>query len=110
MVPTIVIFASPASVVLYGYLRAYQSPEAWMVYLLLVFSAVFYIGSMALLPRILRMKFYPSYSSLTFPLVISGIATEATYQYFVNSGSDIAALQYLAWAEIALAVIFVLYI
>jgi exfoliative toxin A/B len=110
MIPTIVIFASPASVVLYGYLRAYPSPEAWMVYMLLAFSVVFYVGSMALLPRILRMKFYPSYSSLTFPLVISGIATNATYQYFVKNGSDIIALQYLAWAEIALAVVFVLYV
>ena len=110
MIPTIVIFASPASVVLYGYLRAYQSPEAWMVYLLLAFSVVFYVGSMALLPRILRMKFYPSYSSLTFPLVISGIATEATYRYFMMNGSDISVLQYLAWAEVALAVVFVLYV
>jgi exfoliative toxin A/B len=110
MIPTIVIFASPASVVLYGYLRAYQSPEMWMVYLLLAFSVVFYVGSMALIPRILRMKFYPSYSSLTFPLVISGIATNATYQYFVKNGNDILALQILAWAEIALAVVFVLYV
>jgi exfoliative toxin A/B len=110
MIPTIVIFASPASVALYGYLRAYQSPETWMVYLLLAFSVVFYVGSVALLPRILRMKFYPSYSSLTFPLVISGIATNATYQYFLMNGNDILALQVLAWAEIALAIVFVMYV
>lgn len=32
LVPTMVIFASPAGVVLYAHLRAYSaSPEAWMV-------------------------------------------------------------------------------
>jgi exfoliative toxin A/B len=63
LVPTVVIFASPASVVLYGYLGAFESPEQWMVLLLLAFSVVFYIGSLLLLPRVLKMKFYPSYWS-----------------------------------------------
>ncbi|MBI0583074.1 MAG: TDT family transporter [Methanomassiliicoccus sp.] len=111
MVPTVVIFASPASVVLYGYLRAYGTSGAeWMVWLLLAFSLVFWIGSLTLIPRVLRMKFYPSYSSLTFPLVITGIATNATCLYFRDLGNDMPALQYLAWASIALAVMFVLYV
>lgn len=111
MIPTIVIFASPASVVLYAYLRAYSaSPEQWMVWLLFAFSLIFWVGSLVLIPRVLRMKFYPSYSSLTFPLVITGIAMNATYLYFKGIGEDMQWMQYLAWFAIALAVAFVIYV
>ncbi len=111
LIPTVVIFASPACVVLYAYLRAYSaSPEQWMVWLLFAFSVVFWIGSLMLIPRVMRMKFYPSYSSLTFPLVITGIAFDATYLYFKGIGNDMAWMQYLALAAVALAVIFVLYV
>jgi exfoliative toxin A/B len=81
-----------------------------VVWLLFAFSLVFWVGSLTLLPRVLRMKFYPSYSSLTFPLVITGLALNATYLYFRDAGNDIALLQYLGWAAIAIAVVFVLYV
>ncbi|MEI6796349.1 MAG: TDT family transporter [Methanomassiliicoccales archaeon] len=110
LIPTLVIFAAPANVVLYGYLKAYSSPEQWMVTVLLAMSIIFYTACLALLPGILRMKFYPSYSSLTFPLAISGIATNATYQYFVNLGNTVPALEYLAIFELGMAVIFVSYV
>jgi exfoliative toxin A/B len=111
MIPTVVIFASPASVVLYGYLRAYGASGAdWMVWLLFAFSLAFWVGSLTLIPRVLKMKFYPSYSSLTFPLVITGIAFNATYQYFKAVGNDMPLLQYLAWGSVALAVAFVIYV
>ncbi|OPY31889.1 MAG: potassium-tellurite ethidium and proflavin transporter [Methanomassiliicoccales archaeon PtaU1.Bin124] len=110
MIPTIVIFASPASVCLYAYLKAYPTPDTMMVYILLAFSVILYVATLSLLPRILKLKFYPSYSSLTFPLVISGIATNATFLYLSNNEKDLPGLQYLAYIEIALAVIVVLYV
>jgi exfoliative toxin A/B len=110
LLPTIVIFASPASVCLFAYLKAFPNPDPTMVYILLAFSLVLYIAILAILPRMLKLKFYPSYSSLTFPLVISGIATNATYLYMVNQGMDLPALMYLAYFEMAVAVIIVLYV
>lgn len=111
LIPTVVIFASPASVVLNGYLKAYGASGAeWMVWLLFAFSLVFWVGSLTLIPRVLSMKFYPSYSSLTFPLVITGISFASMHQYFASAGNDMAWLQYLAWIAVAVAVIFVLYV
>jgi exfoliative toxin A/B len=110
LIPTIVIFASPASVCLFAYLRAYPDPESWMVYFLLGISLVLYVAILAILPRVLRLKFYPSYSSLTFPLVISAIATTATYQYLSEGSNDYPGLMYLSYFEIALAVIVVVYV
>lgn len=110
LVPTIVIFASPASVCLFAYLKAYPNPDPMMVYLLLGISLVLYVAILAILPRILKLKFYPSYSSLTFPLVISAIATNATYLYLNDGSGDFIGLMYLTYFEIALAVIIVVYV
>jgi exfoliative toxin A/B len=110
LLPTIVIFASPASVCLFAYIRAFPDPDPTMVYILLAFSLVLYIAILAILPRMLKLKFYPSYSSLTFPLVISAIATNATYLYLQNEGVNIPGMMYLVYFEIAVAVIIVLYV
>jgi len=40
-----------------------------------------YIIVLALLPKLLRLKFYLSYSAFTFPLVISAIAMKMTNGY-----------------------------
>jgi exfoliative toxin A/B len=110
LIPTIVIFASPASVCLFAYLRAFPDPETWMVYFLLGISLILYVAILAILPRILKLKFYPSYSSLTFPLVISAIATTATYQYLSEGSNEFMGLMYLSYFEIMLAVIVVIYV
>ncbi len=111
LIPTVVIFASPASVVLNGYINVYGASGAeWMVWVLFAFSLLFWVGSLTQIPRIFRLKFYPSYASLTFPMVITGIAIKGTYQYFVNVGNEIAWLQYLAWITFSFAVVLVLYV
>jgi exfoliative toxin A/B len=110
MVPTIMIFAAPTNVCLNAYLKAFPSPDQGMVWTLFALACVLYAGCLVILPRILRLPFFPSYSSLTFPLAISGIATNATYQYFLGMDSDMPVLQYLAWFQTAMAVVFVLYV
>jgi len=76
-----------------------------------VLAMVLYIGCLAYLPKIIMMKkFLPAYSALTFPLAISGIATNSMYLYFKNGGNDMPILQYLAWFQTAMCVIFVLYV
>jgi exfoliative toxin A/B len=40
LLPTIIIFASPASVCLFAYIRAFPNPDPMMVYILLAFSLV----------------------------------------------------------------------
>lgn len=110
LVPTIMIFAAPANVCLNAYLKAFPSPDQVMVWTLFAAACVLYASCMVILPRILRLPFFPSYSSLTFPLAISGIATSATYQYFLDAGNDMPVLQYLAWLQVAMAVGFALYV
>lgn len=111
LIPTLMIFAAPTNVCLNAYLKTYRTPEQTLVWFMFAMAVVLYVGCLAILPKILLLKkFYPAYSSLTFPLAISGIATTATYNYFRDMGTDMAWMQYLAWVQVALAVIFVLYV
>jgi exfoliative toxin A/B len=108
--PTVAIFAAPASLCLVGYYKVYASPENWMVALLLTLSLASYVAVLFLLPRIFRKGFCPAYSALTFPLVISAIATNASYLYLSQTYSNVQVLQYLAWFETALALVIIAFV
>jgi exfoliative toxin A/B len=108
--PTVAIFAAPASLCLVGYFKVYSTPENWLVGLLLAMSLASYVAVLFLLPRIFRKGFCPAYSALTFPLVISAIATNASYLYLSQSFSNVQVLQYLAYFETALAVVMITYV
>lgn len=111
LIPTLMIFAAPTNVCLNAYLKTYQAPEQALVWIMLVMAIVLYVGCLLVLPKILLLKkFLPAYSSLTFPLAISGIASTASYNYFKGIGNDMAWLQYLAWFQVAMAVVFVIYV
>ena len=110
LLPTVAIFAAPASLCLAGYLSSFQSKEMALVGVLFSLSLISYIAVILYLPKLLKLKFYPSCSAFTFPLVISAIATNATYKYLKAEGTDIPALQYLAWFEIALALVLITYV
>jgi exfoliative toxin A/B len=111
LAPTVMIFAAPTNVCLNALLKAYPSPEPLMVWSLFGLASILYVWCLIMLPRILLIrKFLPAYSSLTFPLAISGIATTATYEFFKNMGNDMPLLQYLAGFQVILAVVMVLYV
>lgn len=59
--------------------------------------------------QLLKLKFFPSYSAFTFPLVISGIAMKLTNGFLTKSGQGIPALKYLVKFQVV-AVIITLYI
>lgn len=108
--PTIVIFSAPASLCLTGYMNAFQEKNMAIVYLLLALSQATYIYILLTLPKLLKLKFYPSYSAFTFPLVISGIALKVTNGFLINAGHTIELLKYLVKLEEVVAVVMVLYV
>ncbi|OPY31192.1 MAG: potassium-tellurite ethidium and proflavin transporter [Methanomassiliicoccales archaeon PtaU1.Bin124] len=110
LVPTIAIFAAPASLCLAGYLKSFESETMWVVAVLFVLSIVSYVAVILYMPKMLRLKFYPSCSAFTFPLVISAIATNATYSWLQTQGIDIPVIQYLAYLEIILALLLITFV
>lgn len=110
LLPTIAIFAAPASLCLAGYLKSFESKEMSIVWILFILSLVSYAAVIAYMPRMLKLKFYPSCSAFTFPLVISAIATNATYSYLLTEDIDMPVIQYLAYLEIVLALVLITYV
>jgi exfoliative toxin A/B len=110
IMPSMAIFAAPASLCLAGYLRSFETRELWLVGIMFALSLSSYFVIIAYLPRLLRLRFYPSISAFTFPLVISAIATNATFEYLLTEGIDQPIFQWLAWLEVVFALAIILYV
>lgn len=106
---TILIFAAPASLLLAGYLSAFSEKNMVMVTILMS-VALFMTGFAALqIPRLYKLKFYPSISSYTFPFVISALALKMANAFLIQSGFEIKALSGLVIIQIIWATLMVLY-
>lgn len=108
--PFLVIYAAPASLLLAGYMNSFETKSMAIIWLLAALSLIMYIAAMIMLPRLLRLKFYPSYSAFTFPLIISGIAMKLTNGFLTKSGNPVAWLVYLVKFQEAIAVMVTLYV
>ena len=103
--PTAVIFAAPASLLLAGYMTAFETKEPFMVYLLLAMSLFFYAVGLCYFLRLCLSPFMPSHSAFTFPLVISAIGVKMTNAYL---GGALAWMPTLVSIQTIIAVVVVL--
>ena len=108
--PTITIFAAPASLLVAGYLNSFQQKNATIVGLIAIMAFLSLVGVLLYLPKLLKLKFYPSYSAFTFPIAISGVAMKGTNAFLLNTNNGISALKYVVKFLEASAVLIVLYV
>lgn len=108
--PTIGIFAAPASLCLVGYMNSFQDKNMIIVGFLAILSLIMYIVVLLQMPKLLKLPFYPSASSYTFPFAISGIAIKLTNGFLVGSNNPIYWLKYVVKFQELVAVLFVLYV
>lgn len=108
--PTLVVFSAPASLLLAGYMNAFKSKNMAIVYFILFLSTLFYVYSLSVLPGLLKLKFYPSYSAFTFPLVISALAMKLAAKFLKDSGQNIALLPYFVNFQEIIAVLIIIYV
>jgi len=108
--PTIAIFAAPASLCLAGYLACFPVKNTFIVGFLGCLALIMLLGVISYLPKLLKIKFYPSYSALTFPMVISAVAMKQLNGYLVKSKQPIHMLKYLVKFQEILAILIVLYV
>lgn len=108
--PTIAILSAPASLCLAGYINSFAEKNMAMVWLLLILSQVTYIAVLVYMPKLLNLKFYPSYSGFTFPLVISALSLKLTNGFLTKAGNPIPFLGTLVKLEEIVAVIICIYV
>ena len=82
----------------------------FIVYLLAGISSVFYIYSMFKFPKLLKLKFYPTISAFTFPMVISAIGMKMLTAFVKKSGGNVALLSNIVKFQEAVAVFIVVYV
>ncbi|EQB90297.1 exfoliative toxin A/B [Clostridium punense] len=108
--PTLAIFAAPASLLLAGYMNSFQNKTMAIVWFLMALSIFMYVAVIIKMFSLLKLKFYPSYSGFTFPLIISGISMKLTNGFLNKSGQGISFLQYLVKFQEIVAVAIVIYV
>ncbi|AYD39325.1 C4-dicarboxylate ABC transporter [Clostridium fermenticellae] len=108
--PTFCIFAAPAGLLLAGYMNSFAVKSTALIYFLTVLSLVMYIVVIIKLFGLLKLKFYPSYSAFTFPLVISAIGVKLVNRFLVKSGQNILALKYLVKFQEVIGIVITLYV
>lgn len=108
--PTLIIFAAPVALCLAGYMNSFQEKNMFIVWLLVALSQFSYLCVLLQLPRLLKLKFYPSYSAFTFPLVISAISIKLTNGFLVKIEKPIAILKYVVNFEELVALAIVIYV
>lgn len=108
--PTLAIFAAPVSLCLSGYMNSFETKNMVIVFGLVILSQLSYIFVLSKLPKLLKLKFYPSFSGFTFPLVISAISIKLTNGFLAKSGQPIPVLKYIVKFEEIVAILAVLYV
>lgn len=108
--PTIAIFAAPASLCLAGYVNSFPNKNMGVLGFLAALSLIMLGVVLLYMPKLLKLPFYPSYSAYTFPFVISGVSIKLTNGFLVKSGNPIGWLKYIVKFEELLAVVLVLYV
>lgn len=103
--PTTVIFAAPASLLLAGYMVSFPEKDSRIVLALLACSIFFWVLGMIYFAKTCRGAFMPSHSAFTFPLVISAIAVKMSAGF-----TGFAWQPMLVQAETVIAAVIVLWV
>ena len=107
--PLICIFAAPASLCLASYLKSASVLHYNFIIGLTCVSLLIYLVILVMLPKLLRLSFYPSYAAFTFPFVISATAIKLTVTYLSDTGRSVGFLQYVEYMQTTVAFLLVVY-
>lgn len=108
--PLVCISASNGGLLLTGYFNLFENYSLAFVIFMIVLGQAVYFLAVSKLPNLLKLRFYPSYSSFTFPFVINVTALKLTIEYLGGLGVNTRVLNLLLIGETGLAVILVSYV
>ncbi len=103
--PLFCIFAAPLGLSLVGYLAVTPNPDPLFVGVLMVLAQALFAMVLTRLPKLVALKFYPSFAAMTSPVVISAVAFGKGVQALYAAGATIPALPVVE-ALIALETVF----
>ena len=108
--PIICIYGAPMSLCIAGYVQSVNPKIYIFLVVMLIISTILYIFALVQLIKCIKLPFYPSFASFTFPFVITAIALKQAIVCFNNIGHPMPYLQTLALIETFIAIILVVYV
>lgn len=84
--PLICIYTAPMSLSLAGYFAVIPEKSFLMITIMQICAQLLFFFILSLMPKLLRLPFYPSYAAFTFPFVITAIALKQSLAYYASMG------------------------
>lgn len=108
--PLFCIYTAPMSLSLTGYLTVSQNISLEFIFVLEILAQILYIMVLTQLPKLLRLRFYPSYAAFTFPFVITAFGLKKFLAHLTSLNIAISPILHdLLIIETIIATLLVLY-
>ena len=108
--PTFAVFAAPAALSLAGYINSFPEKNIIVFNLLIFLTVLFYVMVIFSMPKLLKLKFYPSFAAYTFPIVISSLALKLTTGVLKKAGINVLFLVKIVNITEIIAILAVTYV
>jgi len=107
--PLFCIYTAPVSLCIAGCIQSSVIKNPAFLLVMLGTASVIYLVVLIRTVGFLKLKFYPSYASFTFPFVISAIAARQMMLFLTKANTPVPWLAPAVTAETAIAAVLVLY-
>lgn len=84
--PLICIYTAPMSLSLAGYFAVIPEKSFLMITIMQICAQLLFFFILSLMPKLLRLPFYPSYAAFTFPFVITALTLKQSLNYYTSMG------------------------
>ena len=108
--PLICIYGAPMSLCIAGYIQSVNPKTFIFLVVMLIVSTILYIFALIQLIKCIKLPFYPSFASFTFPFVITAIALKQSMACFNNLGHPMPFLQTFVLIETVIAIILAVFV
>ena len=108
--PLICIYGAPMSLCIAGYIQSVNPKTFIFLVVMLIMSTILYIFALVQLIKCIKLPFYPSFASFTFPFVITAISLKQSMACFNNLGHPMPFLQTFVLIETIIAVILAVFV
>ena len=108
--PVFAVFAAPAALSLAGYINSFPEKNIVIFNLLIFLTVFFYTLVLFSMPKLLKIRFYPSYAAFTFPMVISSLALKLATGVLKKAGTNVALLVKIVNITEIIALVAVIYV
>lgn len=107
--PLLCIYAAPMSLCIVAYMKSVEPKMYGMLIGMFAVACALYLFALIKAIGYLRLPFYPSYASFTFPFVISATASKEITAYLAQAGCFVPLLHYVVIIQTVIAVMLVGY-